>query len=76
MTKVVVRNGNIDGALKKFKQKVAKSGLPSEMKKREAYSKPGIQRREAKKDGIKTLEKETEIEINLSLLFDKIYYLF
>ena len=37
MTKVVVRNGNIDGALKKFKQKVAKSGLTSEMKKREAY---------------------------------------
>ena len=26
MTKVVVKNGNVDGALKKFKQKVAKSG--------------------------------------------------
>ena len=58
MTKVVVRNGNIDGALKKFKQKVAKSGLPSEMKKREAYSKPGIQRREAKKAGIKNARKD------------------
>ena len=57
MTKVVVRNGNIDGALKKFKQKVAKSGLPSECKKREHYSKPGIQRREAKKAGIKNTQK-------------------
>ena len=57
MTKVVVRNGNIDGALKKFKQKVAKSGLPSECKKREHYSKPGIQRREAKKAGIKNSRK-------------------
>ena len=61
MTKVVVRNGNIDGALKKFKQKVAKSGLPSECKKREHYSKPGIQRREAKKAGIIDAEVE-EIE--------------
>ena len=57
LTKVVVRNGNIDGALKKFKQKVAKSGLPSECKKREHYSKPGIQRREAKKAGIKNSRK-------------------
>lgn len=33
MTKVVVRDGNIDGALKKFKVKVARSGVPSELKK-------------------------------------------
>ena len=52
MTKVVVKNGNIDGALKRFKQVVAKSGIPSECKKREHYSKPGVQRREAKKAGI------------------------
>lgn len=57
VTKVVVKNGNVDGALKKFKQKVAKSGIPSECKKREHYSKPGIQRREAKKAGIKNSRK-------------------
>ena len=57
MTQVAVKNGNLEFALKKFKQKVAKSGLPSEMKKREAYSKPGIQRREAKKAGIKNARK-------------------
>ena len=34
MTHVVVRNGNIESALKKFKQKVTKSGIPSEFKKR------------------------------------------
>jgi len=62
LTKVVVRNGNIDGALKKFKQKVAKSGLPSECKKREHYSKPGIQRREAKKAGIKNSRKRQSRE--------------
>ena len=58
MTKVVVKNGNIDGALKRFKQVVAKSGIPSECKKREHYSKPGVQRREAKKAVIKNSRKK------------------
>ena len=37
MTKVVVQNGNVDLALKKFKAKVARSGVPSEIKKRKHY---------------------------------------
>ena len=48
MTHVAVRNGNLDGALRKFKQKVARDGIPSEFKKREAYDKPGVRRREIK----------------------------
>ena len=50
MTKVVVKDGNVDGALKKWKVKVAKSGVPSELKKRKHYEKPGVKRREAKKE--------------------------
>ena len=42
LTKVVVSNGNIDKALKIFKVKVAKSGIPSELKKRKFYIKPGV----------------------------------
>lgn len=57
MTHVVVKNGNIDGALKKFKQKVARSGIPSEVRERRHYEKPGIKRRkklvEAKKNNRK-----------------------
>ena len=53
MSKVVVKNGNVDGALKMFKQKNAKDGLLKELKKREHYSKPGEKRRVAKKEGIK-----------------------
>ena len=41
MTKVVVQNGNVDLALKKFKAKFARSGVPSELKKRKCYEKPG-----------------------------------
>ena len=47
-TKVTVR-GNLDQALRKFKQKVARDGVPSEWKKREAYDKPGVKRRIEKK---------------------------
>ena len=57
MTKVVVQNGNIDGALKKFKAKVARSGVPSELKKRKHYEKPGVKRREAKKEMIRNSRK-------------------
>ena len=52
MTKVVVQNGNIDAALKKFKVKVAKSGVPSKLKEKKCYDKPGVKRRNAKKEGI------------------------
>ena len=52
-TKVTVR-GNLDQALRKFKQKVARDGVPSEFKKREAYDKPGVRRRLAKKEGCET----------------------
>ena len=56
MTKVVV-NGSIDMALKKFKTKVARSGVPSELKKRKHYEKPGVKRREAKKEMIRNAHK-------------------
>jgi small subunit ribosomal protein S21 len=57
MTKVVVQNGNIDGALKKFKAKVARSGVPSELKKRKFHIKPGVERRIKKEEGIKNSHK-------------------
>ena len=57
MTKVVVKDGKVDGALKKWKVKVAKSGVPSELKKRKHYEKPGVKRREAKKEMIRNARK-------------------
>lgn len=60
MTKTVVRNGNVENALKRFKQQVAKSGTLSEYKKREHYSKPGVVRREAKKNAIINSRKQSK----------------
>ena len=59
MTHVDVKNGNVEVALKKFKIKVQRSGIPSEMKKRKEYSKPGVVRREAKKEAIKNARKKS-----------------
>ena len=56
-TQVTVKNGNLDLALRKFKQKVARDGVPKKKKKRESYIKPGVARRAAKKEGIKNSKK-------------------
>ena len=47
MTRVEVKNGNVEYALKRFKLKVQRSGVPSEMKKRKEYSKGGYRYKEA-----------------------------
>ena len=57
MTRVEVKNGDINGALKRFKLKVAKGGVPSELKKHKEYTKPGVKRREEKKEMIKNSRK-------------------
>ena len=60
MTKVVVKNGNFEGAYKKFKNDQAKNGTLSEFKKREHYTKPGVEKREAKKNAIKNSKKKSK----------------
>lgn len=57
MTQVQVKNGNLDFAIKKYKQKQAKNGVPSEAKRHDAYDKPGVRRRKAKKEAIKNAQK-------------------
>lgn len=62
MTGVAVKNGNLDNAIKRFKQKLSRDGVPTEIKKREAYVKPGVKRRNAKKEGIKNARKNSKRE--------------
>ena len=57
MAQVPVKNGNLDGAIKRYKQKLARSGVPSEDKKHDAYDKPGVRRRKAKKEAIKNARR-------------------
>ncbi len=57
MTKVIVQNGNVEGAIKKFKTKFAHSGVPSELKKKKHYEKPGVRRRNEKKEQMRNAKK-------------------
>jgi ribosomal protein S21 len=54
MTKVVVKNGNVESALRIVKQKSAKDGSSKKLRERqEGYLKPGAKRRKEKKENIK-----------------------
>ena len=58
MATVVVRDGNVDGALRTLKQKNAKDGFSKKVRERqEGYLKPGVKRRLAKKEAIKNSRK-------------------
>ena len=60
MTKVLVRNGNIDGALRTVKQRNAKDGLLKAVREREeGYMKPGVKRRKEKKEAIRNAKKNS-----------------
>ena len=60
MTTVAVK-GNIDSALKRFKQKCSRDGIPSEVKKRKFYEKPNkIKREKAKKSMINSRKKNKD----------------
>lgn len=45
---VEVRNGDINGAMRRFKKKVQDDGVLQEVKRREAYEKPSIKKAKAK----------------------------
>lgn len=57
---VEVRGNNLEGAIKRFKTEVARSGTLTAAKKHAEYKKPGVQRREAIKEGIKNSRKNSK----------------
>lgn len=60
MSTVIVRNGNVEGALKTFKQKNNKDGLLKAARERqEGYMKPGAKRRKDKKEAIRNSRKKS-----------------
>ncbi len=62
MSKVVVRNGNVDGALRTFKQKNLRDGSYKKIRSiQDGYMKPGEKRRAAKKEGTKNSRKRERL---------------
>jgi ribosomal protein S21 len=61
MTKVMVRNGNVDGALRTLK--VDKDGSRKKLRENiEGYLKPGVKRRRKKEEGIRNTRKRNRRE--------------
>jgi len=58
---IIVRNNNVEKALRLMKRKMKKNGMMKELKDRQYYQKPSEKRREAKKRGIARRKKEQRI---------------
>jgi len=56
--KVTVVNDNVEKALRKFKKKVAESGLLQDLRERETYEKPTTRRKKAKNAAIRRWKKK------------------
>jgi len=54
---VFVKNGNVEGALRKLKKKIAEDGLMNELKERQFYTKPSEKRAKDKAAGKARHEK-------------------
>ena len=55
---VIVKDGNVEKALRKFKKKVAESGLLVELRERETYEKPTTRRKRKKSAAQNRLRKQ------------------
>ena len=58
----VKENESIEGAVRRFKRACEKSGILSELRKREAYEKPTTQRKRMKAAAQKRYQKKLERE--------------
>jgi|11BtaG_2_1085332.scaffolds.fasta_scaffold01518_7 small subunit ribosomal protein S21 len=61
---IIVRNNNVEKALRLMKRKMKKNGIMEELRERQHYMKPSEKRREAKKRGIARRKKEQRIAEN------------
>ena len=57
---VFVTNDNVEKALRKFKKKIAESGLLQELRDREFYTKPTTKRKQAKNAAKRRWQKKLE----------------
>lgn len=55
---VYVTNDNVEKALRKFKKKVAESGLLQELRERETYEKPTTRRKKAHNSAVRRWKKK------------------
>ena len=57
MVTVVVKNGNVDRAMRTLKKKLQKEGLLKELKQKQYFEKPSAKRKRKKAEGIKRYQR-------------------
>ena len=57
MVTVVVKNGNVDRAVRTLKKKLQKEGLLKELKQRQYFEKPSAKKARKKAEGIKRYQR-------------------
>ena len=55
---VIVKDDNVERALRKFKKKIAESGLLNELRDREVYEKPTTERKRKKSSAVNRRNKK------------------
>lgn len=69
---VEVRNGDFNGALRRFKKKVQEAGIVQEIRERQHYVKPSEQRKKAKAAGrARWLKKVQKMESEFGPIFSR-----
>jgi small subunit ribosomal protein S21 len=58
--KVIVKDGNVEKALRKFKKKVSESGLLMDLRERETYTKPSVKNKIARAMAKKRWQKHLQ----------------
>lgn len=61
-TTVVVKDGNVEKALRKFKNKIQDSGKLEELREREQYTKPTTERRMARNKAVRRYQRQVEMD--------------
>lgn len=61
-TTVIVKDDNVEKALRKLKKKIQDSGILEELREREAYEKPTTARRLAKNKAVRRHQKQVEAD--------------
>ena len=55
--RVIVKDGNVEKALRKLKKKVSESGLLQELQERQTYTKPSVKKKLARSQAIRRWKK-------------------
>jgi small subunit ribosomal protein S21 len=55
---VVVKNGNVERAMRTLKKKLQKEGLLKELKQKQYFEKPSAKRKRKKAEGIKRYQRQ------------------